>query len=76
MILEESLPSLEISRVSTGGNFRSRGKGNRDSLVPPEGSWELITDAGARTGVTEYTESNSSCPCSGVEEINRLPRWG
>ena len=79
MTPEESLPSLEISRVNTGGNFRSRGKertGERNSLVPPEGSWELITNAGARTGVTEYTESNSACSCAGVEEINRLPRWG
>jgi len=78
MTPEESLPSLEISRVSTGGNVRSREEktGERNSLVPPEGSWELISNAGARTGVTEYTESNSACSCAGVEEINRLPLWG
>ena len=76
---EESLPLLEISRVSTGRNFRSRREekvGERDSLVPPEGSWELVTNALAGTGVTEYTESNSACPCAGVEEINGFPRWG
>lgn len=48
----------------------------RDSLVPSELSWDLITNTGARTGVTKYTESNSACPCAGVEEIDGLPRWG
>jgi len=60
-------------RVET---FVVGGRRKRDLLVSPEGSWELITNAGASAGVTKYTESNSACPCAGVEEINGLPRWG
>lgn len=51
-------------------------RGIDGSPVSIEGSWERITDSGAGTGVTEYTESNSTGPCAGIEEINVLPGWG
>jgi len=45
-------------------------------VVTVELSGELITDAGAGTGVTEDTKPNSARSCAGVEEINRVPCWG
>ena len=51
-------------------------RGMDGSLVSIEGSWERITDSGTGTSVTEHTESNSSSPCAGIEEIHILPGWG
>ena len=32
MILDESLPSLEVSHVSTGGNFRVQGEEDEEKV--------------------------------------------
>lgn len=41
----------------------------------PELRWKLVTDAGARTRVTEHAKTDSACPRACIEEINGFPGW-
>ena len=54
---------------------RSRKKKKRHRLVASEARRELVTNGGARTGVTEHAKANSARSGAGVEEVDGFPGW-